>query len=52
MSTNHLTSCTVLNHDGVPCGKAGEARLPLGVCAECAIRIVRAVGRLVDLQHR
>ena len=43
-----ITTCTVLNGDGEPCGRPGSPRLPLGVCTACAITITRATLRLGD----
>jgi len=44
-----ITTCTVLNDDGEPCGRPGSPRLPLGVCTSCAIAITRATLRLGDI---
>jgi hypothetical protein len=43
---NAITACTMLNSDGQPCGKPGQAGLPAGICAQHAAEVYRAVHRL------
>lgn len=45
-----ITACTMLTRYGDPCGKPGNLGLPAGVCPECAVRVFRAVSRLVEIQ--
>lgn len=45
--TAEQTRCTVLDANGEPCGRPGAAGMPVGVCLDCGVRIVRAV-----LKHR
>lgn len=46
-----LTTCVMLTRDGDPCGKPGQAGLPVGICPEHAIAVFRAVSRLVEIQR-
>jgi hypothetical protein len=43
---NTMMSCAMLDRDGQPCGKLGQAGLPAGICAEHAVEVYRAVHRL------
>lgn len=41
-----ITPCVMLNRDGDPCGRPGQAGLPVGICAEHAVAVYRAVNKL------
>lgn len=42
-----LVPCTMPTRDSRPCGKPGKVGLPAGICAQHAIAVYRAVGRLI-----
>lgn len=46
-----FVACTVLNRQGVECGKPGHIGLPAGVCVEHALQIYRAVAHMIDTQR-
>ena len=41
-----ITPCVMLDRNGEPCGKPGEAGLPVGICAQHAVAVYRAVNKL------
>lgn len=45
------TACTLPTRDGAVCGRPGQVGLPAGICSEHAVRVFRAVSKLVEVQR-
>jgi hypothetical protein len=45
-----ITGCTMLTKQGDACGKPGQIGLPVGICVEHALAVLRAVSAMVNME--